>query len=200
MAVLTRSYATVVADPPWHYDRTGVTFKDADSGEFTNTGLPYQSMSLDEIASLPVDTLAMPAAHLYLWVTNRYLWDAPVIARAWGFRPSKIITWCKPPAGICLGDSWGSASEFVLFAHRGGLRPLSRVPRDWFEWPRGPHSAKPEAFLDLVEQISPGPYVEMFARRARFGWDYWGDESLGTAVLDKARYVAEAGKGRCSDG
>jgi N6-adenosine-specific RNA methylase IME4 len=51
----------------------------------------------------------------------------------------------------------------------------------WFEWPRGEHSAKPDAFLDLVEQVSPGPYLEMFARRARFGWGYWGDESLGTA-------------------
>ena len=28
-----------------------------------------------------------------------------------------------------------------------------------------------------------GPYLEMFARRARFGWDFWGDESLGTAEL-----------------
>jgi N6-adenosine-specific RNA methylase IME4 len=54
----------------------------------------------------------------------------------------------------------------------------------WFQWPRGAHSAKPEAFLDLVEQVSPGPYLEMFARRARFGWDYWGDESLGTATLE----------------
>lgn len=53
----------------------------------------------------------------------------------------------------------------------------------WFEWPRGEHSAKPEAFIDLVEQVSPGPYVELFARRARFGWDYWGNESLGTAEM-----------------
>jgi len=56
----------------------------------------------------------------------------------------------------------------------------------WFTWPRGKHSAKPEAFLDLVERMSPGPYVELFARRARFGWDYWGDESLGTATLEGA--------------
>jgi N6-adenosine-specific RNA methylase IME4 len=53
----------------------------------------------------------------------------------------------------------------------------------WWTWPRGKHSVKPEAFLDLVEQVSPGPYVELFARRARFGWDYWGNESLGTAEM-----------------
>jgi N6-adenosine-specific RNA methylase IME4 len=48
------------------------------------------------------------------------------------------------------------------------------------------HSAKPEAFYDMVEVVSPGPYVELFARRARFGWDYWGDQSLGTAELGDA--------------
>jgi N6-adenosine-specific RNA methylase IME4 len=54
------------------------------------------------------------------------------------------------------------------------------VPRDWWEWSRsGGHSAKPEAFIDLVEQVSPGPYLEMFARRNRLGWDTWGNEALG---------------------
>jgi N6-adenosine-specific RNA methylase IME4 len=63
---------------------------------------------------------------------------------------------------------------------------LSRAQSSWFAWPRGEHSEKPEAFLDIVEQVSPGPYLEMFARRARFGWDYWGDESLGTVDLEAA--------------
>ena len=64
--------------------------------------------------------------------------------------------------------------------HRGdGLRCDTR----WWRWPRGVHSAKPEAFLDVVESVSPSPRLEMFARRARFGWDYWGDESLGTAEV-----------------
>jgi N6-adenosine-specific RNA methylase IME4 len=58
-------------------------------------------------------------------------------------------------------------------------KPLST----WYQWPRGQHSAKPDAFYDLVEAVSPGPYLELFARRARFGWSYWGDESLGTADM-----------------
>jgi N6-adenosine-specific RNA methylase IME4 len=48
------------------------------------------------------------------------------------------------------------------------------------------HSAKPDGFLDVVEQVSPGPYLELFARRARFGWDYYGDESLGTAHMEES--------------
>lgn len=60
------------------------------------------------------------------------------------------------------------------------MRPFERATSRWYEWPRGEHSAKPEAFFDLVEQVSPGPYAELFARRARFGWDYpIGDQALG---------------------
>lgn len=55
-----------------------------------------------------------------------------------------------------------------------------RLDTRWFQWRRGVHSAKPDAFIDVVERVSPGPYAELFARRARFGWDYpIGDESLG---------------------
>lgn len=62
---------------------------------------------------------------------------------------------------------------------------LARAQSSWFQWKRGIHSAKPEAFLDIVEQISPGPYLELFARRDRLGWDTWGNESLGTANLEE---------------
>jgi N6-adenosine-specific RNA methylase IME4 len=179
-------YRTVVVDPPWHYERTGLTFSDRTSGEFTGHELPYRSMSLDEIADLPVDDLAETDAHLYLWTTHRYVWDARAIAKGWRFNPVKLLTWCKAPTGFSMGGAFGSASEFVLFARRGSLKSLTRIPRDWWEWPRGEHSAKPEAFLDIVEEVSPAARLEMFARRARFGWDYWGDESLGTAELPEA--------------
>jgi N6-adenosine-specific RNA methylase IME4 len=52
-----------------------------------------------------------------------------------------------------------------------------------FQAPRTAHSAKPDCFYDMVERVTPGPHVEMFARRARFGWAYWGNESLGTASM-----------------
>ena len=63
-------------------------------------------------------------------------------------------------------------------------RPLpARLDTQWFTWPRGKHSQKPEHFYDMVEQVSPAPYVELFARRHRLGWDVWGDESANTASL-----------------
>ena len=171
-------YRAIVADPPWEYDRTGLSFEDAESGRFVGHGLPYPSMSLSEIAALPVESLAAADSHLYLWTTQRYLWDARDITRYWGFRVAKVLVWCKPPHGFSMGGTFGNALEFVLFCRRGTLAAKTRVPRDWWEWSRGAHSAKPEAFLDLVESVSPGPYLELFARRKRLGWDTWGNEAL----------------------
>lgn len=173
-------YRTIVADPPWHYEGKYrfAWRKGAPSGDDL-AFLRYPSMPLHEIASLPISDLAENDSHLYLWTTQKYLCDAYGIARGWGFEVSKALVWCKPPTGFALGGTFGSACEFVLFARRGSLSAKTKVPRDWFEWSRrGGHSAKPEAFLDLVEQVSPGPYLEMFARRNRLGWDTWGNEAL----------------------
>ena len=166
-------YRTIVADPPWAVKQPPKAF-----GASGNAPLPYATLSLEEIAALPVAGMADDRAHLYLWTVNRFVPDAYAIAKAWGFRPSTLLTWCKRPMGQGPGYE---------FARRGkaDYPPPCRMDRNWWEWPRGPHSAKPEAFLDIVEQVSPGPYVELFARRARFGWDYWGDESLGTAEMPR---------------
>lgn len=183
-------YATIVADPPWHYENMGGGYawrKGKPSGEGQRPMLTYPMMTVDQIAALPVGDLAKDDAHLYLWTTQRYVHDACRIAPAWGFDPVKLLVWCKPPTGFSMGGTYGNACEFVVFARRGKLTAQTRVPRDWFEWPRrGGHSAKPEAFLDMVEQVSPGPYVELFARRDRLGWDTWGNQALGTADLGEA--------------
>lgn len=197
-------YRTIVVDPPWdHSDGTGyvltvgdrTTRRQRDDGGYT-TAPPYASLTLDAIKALPVADLAAPDAHLYVWTTNRYLRDVWDVADAWGFRGVCIIVWCKAWMGALGGGAWQSNIEFCLFARRGNLAAIGQARGRWYDWPRkrgAPvregerrttgHSAKPEAFLDYVEQVSPGPYVEMFARRARFGWDYWGNESLGTAEV-----------------
>jgi N6-adenosine-specific RNA methylase IME4 len=189
---MSGDYSTLVVDPPWHYDRAGGYSwrKGRPSGE-SRQMLAYETMSVEEIAALPLGDVAAPDAHLYLWTTQRYLYEAPRIAKAWGFDPIKTLIWCKAPTGFSMGGAYGNACEFVLFARRGSLAAMSRVPRDWFEWPRRDHSAKPEAFLDMVEAVSPGPYLEVFARRARLGWDYAGDGSLGTVPVAGLRAPEE---------
>lgn len=135
-------------------------------------------MTLDEIAALPVDELADRAAHLYIWTTNAFLEQTYELVRGWRFRPSQVLTWAKSPRGLGMGGAFTNTTEFVLFSWRGMCQPLSRSDTSWWHWRRGAHSAKPEAFLDIVERVSPAPRLEMFARRNRLGWDTWGNESL----------------------
>jgi N6-adenosine-specific RNA methylase IME4 len=169
------AYQCIVADPPWRLD----TGPDEMGGtiERGHDHLAYEQMSIEAIRELEVEALAAPNAHLYLWTTNRYVEDAYSIARAWGFKPSALLTWCKAVRGIGLGDTFRQTSEFVLFARRGSLTARRIVDRTWFEWPRGKHSVKPVAFYDLVESVTPPPYLDLFARRARPNWTVWGAEA-----------------------
>ncbi len=137
-------------------------------------------MDVDAICLLPVADLAAPGAHLYLWTTNRFLRDAFDVLMCWGFRHVATLAWCKQ-RGLGSGGVFYSNLEFILHARRAkgpAIPTPARVHSRWFDWPRSEHSAKPEAFLDLVESVSPGPYLEMFARRNRLGWDTFGDEAL----------------------
>lgn len=92
--------------------------------------------------------------------------------------------WAKLKAILPLSDELDALVASINAAKGERTAPvIEQATSRWFQWPRAAHSAKPEAFLDIVEQVSPGPYCELFARRARFGWDYWGNESLGTAEM-----------------
>ncbi len=197
---LSPPYSTIVADPPWPMPETGRTTRGvtdtkgvytAKSGREVDgtwwgrhrggtVALPYSRMTLAEIQAMPLSDIAAPDAHLYLWTTNRHLEDAYRIARAWGFRPAQLLTWCKPPMGVGFGGAFTTTTEFVVFSRRGTLKALQRVDSSWWGWSRVyegghiAHSAKPPAFLDVVESVSPGPRVELFARSPRLGWDSWG--------------------------
>ena len=165
---LNPPYSTIVADPPWHYDKIG---PDKSREGYRGAALPYSGMTLDAITAMPVAELAADDARLYLWVTNRYLRHAWDVVEAWGFTPGdRVLVWCKSPRATTP-----VTTEFVLIAKRGKPPRLPWHGTTWFQWPhqRG-HSTKPAAFGDLVESWSPGPYLELFARAPRLGWDSWG--------------------------
>lgn len=185
-------YRTLVADPPWKVNTgplSGMGMGFETRTNHRSRPVDYPTLSLEEIAALPVRELAEDDAHLYLWTINRYVEDAYDVARAWGFKPSTLIVWAKTPIGGGMGGSWGISTEYVLFCRRGSLRATGHVTGTWHNWPRPyengkpKHSAKPDAFTDLVEQVSPGPYLELFARRQRLGWDTWGNEALEHVTL-----------------
>lgn len=185
-AASNQRYRTIVVDPPWPLDKRrlnapgGPHNGNGSWGGGTPSKLPYDSMPIREIAALPIPDLAELGAHLYIWTVNAFVEQTYGIVWEWGFHPSTLLTWCKRPNGLGLGGAHSLTTEHILFARRGTCRASSRSDTTWHVWPRGKHSAKPDAFYDLVERVSPGPYAELFARRARFGWDYpIGDQALG---------------------
>jgi N6-adenosine-specific RNA methylase IME4 len=177
-------YRVVVADPPWRYDEGWPINRGSNAG--MRIGLPYEAMGQEQIVALPVGDLLETDAHLLLWTTNRHLERAYAVCRAWGCRPSQLLTWCKAPVGVGPGGVFATTSEFVIYARRGKPEHLKRQSSAWWTWPRGEHSAKPEAFIDMVEATFAGPYLELFARRNRLGWDTWGNESLKNVTQEPA--------------
>lgn len=186
-------YATIVADPPWPYSDPGgslsATPTHRPNSFRSNVGSEarYGAMSIEAIKQLSLP--AAVNAHLYLWTTNAFMVEAHEIAGAWGFKVKTICTYGKVQSDGTPSRKSGyyfrGATEHCLFAVRGSL-PLQvrEAQATLWLWPRLPHSVKPDAFYDLVELCSPGPYLEMFSRRARLGWDTWGDEALhGTELV-----------------
>jgi N6-adenosine-specific RNA methylase IME4 len=163
-------YPTIVLDPPWDWGDEG------DADQFGRARPTYHTMTIDEIRALPISDLAADNAHIYLWITNRSLPKGFDLLAAWGFRYIVPLTWCKPHFG--MGNYYRGSTEQVLFGVRGSLALLRHDAGTWFEAPRGSrHSSKPDVFYELVETCSPGPWLEMFARQTRPGWQSWGAEA-----------------------
>lgn len=135
-------------------------------------------------------------AHLYLWVTNPFLIDGSAVdvARAWGFQPKQLITWVKGRLSIDtshpdydeaklvkqigMGRYWRGCTEHMLFCTRGTAMAMVKdrgVP-NCFVAPRGRHSEKPDEAYELIERVSPGPSLDIFARKRRPRFDAIGDE------------------------
>lgn len=170
-ALPTGQYACIVADPPWPVKVTG-----AMAGRHKGPrALPYETMSVDAIKALPVQSIAAPNAHLWLWTTNRFLRPAFDVMAAWGFTNLTTVTWVKPSG---YGPWFASTTQHVLFGYHGECRfPLGRFKPTHFTATPRRHSEKPDVFYELVREVSPGPRIELFARRAIEGFDAWGDEA-----------------------
>jgi N6-adenosine-specific RNA methylase IME4 len=185
------TFKCIVADPPWKVkagrDLGGYVVENGkqiwDETHQSARDLKYPTMTVDEICALPVAKLSDENAHLYIWTINKYIEQTYAVARAWGFEPSTMLVWAKNPLGSGLGGAYGISTEYALFCRRGKLPAKGRVTGTWWNWKRPyneagkpQHSAKPEDFQTMVESVSPGPYLELFARRKRIGWSSWGNE------------------------
>ena len=157
-------FATILVDPPWPLQ----------SGE-----KHYRTMSLARITALPVGALAARDAHLWLWTTNALLPKAYEVAEAWGFTVRSPLTWVKFRLGLGGRYQLRNATEQLLFCTRGRAPLGSRSQPTWFNAPVTEHSRKPAEQFAIIERVSPGPYLELFARRrpeSNQPWAVWGDQ------------------------
>lgn len=169
---MNKKYNIVYADPPWEV-MAGPGW--GSSGKSRN--LEYGTMTLEEIKELDVKRIVEKDAHLYLWTINKYVEQSYSVARAWGFKPVCLITWCKPKHGIGLGGTFIQTTEHLLFCRRGTLTAKKRIDTTWFSLPRGKHSVKPGEFRNMIVDVSGDlPRIELFARKKSLGWDVWGNE------------------------
>jgi site-specific DNA-methyltransferase (adenine-specific) len=169
----TKKYSIIYADPPWEVKAGAGNLHISHQ---KTRDLCYSTMSLEDIKNLPVDRIAKKNSVLFLWVINKYVEQAYQVARAWKFRPSTMLVWCKKPKGRGLGGTFGISTEFLLFCRRGATHAKERHWSTWFEAKRGAHSVKPTIARELIEKCFEGNKIELFARQKSKGWDVWGDE------------------------
>ena len=175
-------FGTILADPPWRFlNKTG---KVAPEHRRLRR---YATMTLDEIAALPVAQLAATPAHLYLWCPNALLPDGLAVLQSWGFTYKSHLVWYKirkdgGPDGRGVGFYFRNVTELVLFGVRGkNARTLAPGRRqvNLLATQKREHSRKPDELYGIIERCSPGLFLELFARGTRAGWASWGDEAGG---------------------
>lgn len=192
--LVPKMYRAIAADPPWHF-RARTALQTENWSSRRDAEKHYNVMGIDDIAALPVRDLAAPDAHLFLWTTGPCLRQSFEVMEAWGFKYSAVaFTWIKlkrshnalqlrvvPLAEsdlhVGLGLTTRKNAEFCLLGRRGSARRIAKDVREVILAPVREHSRKPDQFFDRVERYCEGPYLELFARQSRPGWDAWGNQT-----------------------
>ena len=175
-----RRFGAVLADPPWRFaNRTGKV-----APEHRRLSR-YGTLSLEEIAALPVADYVAERAHCYLWVPNALLPEGLYVLTSWGFRYKTNLIWHKVRKdggsdGRGVGFYFRNVTEIVLFGVRGkDVRTLQpgRSQVNLIASRKREHSRKPDEQYDIIERCSWGPYLEMFGRGDRDNWTIWGNQA-----------------------
>ena len=172
-------FGTILADPPWRFiNRTGKV-----APEHRRLAR-YETMSVAEIAALPVREVAADKSHCYLWTPNALIPDAIQVLAAWGFTYKTMLIWHKVRKdggsdGRGVGFYFRNVTEPILFGVRGGLRTFQpgRTQVNLIATRKREHSRKPDEQYGVIQGCSPGPFLELFARYPQPGWSAWGDEA-----------------------
>jgi N6-adenosine-specific RNA methylase IME4 len=174
-----RRYGVIYADPPWSF-RTW-----SSKGTGRSAISHYDCLDFSALAALPVAELAADDCVLFLWATDPLLPRAYDLIRAWGFEYKPVgFYWVKlnarpkHDADFFVGMGyWTRANpELCLLATRGKPPRQAKNVRRLVVAPRRAHSRKPDCVREQIQRLVPGPYVELFARETKEGWDCWGNQ------------------------
>lgn len=167
-----KKYSVIVADPPWQYrnKNTGGSMKSGSSAK-------YPTMSLEEICSLPVQSICEKDSVLFLWGTTP-LADYPIeVMKRWGFHYKTKIYWRKIMS-LGMGYWFRGQVEECFVGIKGNVKAFRLQKPNFIQSKVRKHSQKPEEFFQLIEPAiqNLNPKIELFARERRDGWDCWGNE------------------------
>ena len=168
-------YRVIYADPPWWYG----TPQHGKTEQVATLGTHYPSMKTGAICDLPVGDMAADNAVLFLWATSPLLFEAKAVIDAWGFTYKASIVWDKVLHNV--GHYVSVRHEFLLICTRGSCLPDSDKLHDSVvSIERTAHSAKPEQFRDIIDEMYlpvKGDRLELFARAAMpKHWASWGNQ------------------------
>jgi N6-adenosine-specific RNA methylase IME4 len=177
-----KKYNTIYADPPWRFQNRTTKASPEHKRLYR-----YETMSLEDIKSLPVSDFSDSKAHLYLWIPNAMLPDGLAVMDAWGFEYKSNIVWEKvrkdgEPDGRGVGYYFRNVTELLLFGikkHSSPNRTLqpARSQVNIIRTQKREHSRKPDEILPVIEACSLPARIELFARGCREGWDCWGNQA-----------------------
>lgn len=179
MSFSRRKYGAIYADPPWSFRNWSA------KGTGRNAISHYDCLDFEALAKLPIASLAAEDCALFLWAVDPLLPKALDLIRAWGFEYKTVgFYWVKLNKSSSKSDSyftglgyWTRANpEQCLLATRGHPRRRSKAVRKLVVEPRREHSRKPEGIHERIEQLVAGPYLELFGRETKRGWDSWGNQ------------------------
>ena len=174
---MSSEFGVILADPPWCWKAW------SKKGNGKSASNHYKTMEQDDLHNFPVDDVAADDCVLFMWCINLMLTDALLLIDSWGFEYKTVgFVWVKrnrkaSTLFMGLGYHTRQNAELCLLATRGKPKRLSGGVHQIIMAPRREHSRKPDEIYERIEALYPGPYLELFSRTDREGWNARGDET-----------------------
>lgn len=197
-----KTFRTAIIDPPWPYGKGTGAFQGTPDTS-VDSQVIYRTMSMKDIENLPIAQLGLE--YTFLWTGQTFLTEAVALLKQWGTPYCSNLVWYKgnlTEGSGSIGTWFRSGHEVCLFGHRAKVPTIRSTFPTAFPHPRLKHSAKPDNLHTFIEGLGtdgkhtknkdkiktpcayPGPYLEIFGRKARAGWTVIGNEAPETRGED----------------